>query len=494
MTTEVILIYPTPEGSREIKLEGGRLSFGRGSEADLRFDDPGLSRLHATVYCEDGKIWIVDENSSNGTFVNNQRVTGAGTPLSDGDRIRIGHKTELRLMIKKLQPAVATTNEKAQGSGPTAAALPKKKLYFILPALLIALAMMIIAVSAVVIVVKIAIPADETSQLNSDEESSDSDYSEKKDKSSRTNDSTTKDSKNESENSDAKQPEDTKTSENELNSGQIPAQKTVPTGYTMPAGKKYLDLSEAERRQYVSDRAMRIAEIIGNSSSNPISQDAIEIIKGYVDGYAKRINVKPLSGCRFGDNLQATYERASRNAPFIIKAFNEKGIDPRVGLYLAMIESEHCVCLQSPTGPLGMFQFTYATAKLHFIPNDGIIKGASPSNPDDRCKPEPAAKAAASYMKALTGRYGTGPASVPLAIGSYNSGEGGLSANLEKALQTNSGLPREFWTLIEKADLLSKQFQAENFKYVPKFFAAAIVGENPQDFGLKLQPLSTYSQ
>ncbi|MCV4933215.1 hypothetical protein OFC23_32600, partial [Escherichia coli] len=76
----------------------------------------------------------------------------------------------------------------------------------------------------------------------------------------------------------------------------------------------------------------------------------------FTDAYAKRIFVKPLSGCRFGDNLQATYERASKNAPFIIKAFNEKGTDPRIGIYLAMIESEHCVCLQSPTGPLGMFQ------------------------------------------------------------------------------------------------------------------------------------------
>jgi len=97
-------------------------------------------------------------------------------------------------------------------------------------------------------------------------------------------------------------------------------------------------------------------------------------------------------------------------------------------------------------------------------------------------------------MKALTGRYGTGPASVPLAIGSYNSGEGGLSTNLTKALESNSGLPRDFWTLIAQGELLSKQFQSENFKYVPKFFAAAIIGENPQDFGLKLQPLSTYNK
>ena len=83
---------------------------------------------------------------------------------------------------------------------------------------------------------------------------------------------------------------------------------------------------------------------------------------------------------------------------------------------------------------------------------------------------------------------------VPLAIGSYNSGEGGLSTNLVKALESNSGLPRDFWTLISKGDILSKQFQSENFKYVPKFFAAAIVGENPGDFGMNLRPISTYSK
>jgi hypothetical protein len=262
----------------------------------------------------------------------------------------------------------------------------------------------------------------------------------------------------------------------------------------LPSGKKYLEMTDAERRQYLEARAMRVAQIIGNRTSDKIPSAAIDKIKSFADGYAQRIKVKAKGGCGFGDNLQTTFERASRNAPFIVRAFNEKGIDPRIGLYLAMIESEHCVCLQSPTGPLGMFQFTFSTAKMHFEPSDGVIKGASPSNPDVRCLPEPAARAAASYMKALTGRYGTGPASVPLAIGSYNSGEGGLSTNLQKALESGDSLPRDFWTLISKGEILSKQFQSENFKYVPKFFAAAIIGENPQDFGLNLQPLSTYSK
>jgi hypothetical protein len=259
----------------------------------------------------------------------------------------------------------------------------------------------------------------------------------------------------------------------------------------LPTGKKYLEMSDAERRQYIETKSMRIAEIIGNRSSGKIPPEAIDKIKSFEDAYAKRLGVRPLGGCRFGDNLQTTYERASKNAPFIVRAFNEKGIDPRIGLYLAMIESEHCVCLQSPTGPLGMFQFTKATGEAHGLK---VFSGASPNNPDERCDPEPAARAAASYMKALTGRYGTGPASVPLAIGSYNSGEGGLSSNLQKALDSNSGLPRDFWTLIAKGEILSSQFQSENFKYVPKFFAAAIIGEYPQDFGLNLQPVSTYTK
>lgn len=37
-----------------------------------------------------------------------------------------------------------------------------------------------------------------------------------------------------------------------------------------------------------------------------------------------------------------------------------------------------------------------------------------------------------------------------------------------------------------------QQFQTESVKYVPKFLAAAIVGENPQFFGLTIKPLSSY--
>lgn len=476
---EVSITYPTPDGSREIRVDGGKLTFGRGSDADQRFADDGLSRVHATVYREGDRVWIVDENSSNGTFVNGERVTGAGTPLRNGDSIRIGPGTTLKVRIVESAPAFVPQSAAASGVSAASAQAPSR----MIPIAVIAATFFIVGISAVFIGIKV-FGSRKADVVQKQDDFEDIDTKPSKEKDARPS-PTPKSAATETK----------QTTSDETSVPDSPSGNAMKPAIAMPPGKKYLDLSDAERRQYLSDRAMRIAQIIGNRSSEPIPPEALDKIKGFVDAYARRTNVKPRGGaCGFSDNLQVTYERASKNAPFIVRAFNEKGTDPRIGLYLAMIESEHCVCLQSGTGPLGMFQFTYATAKLHFEPSDGVVKGASPSRPDIRCQPEPAARAAASYMKALTGRYGTGPASVPLAIGSYNSGEGGLSSNLQKALESNTGLPRDFWTLIAKGDMLSKQFQSENFKYVPKFFAAAIIGENPQDFGLNLQPISTYTK
>jgi len=483
---EITLSYQRAQGSQTIDLDRDRTTFGRGSEADYRFDDNGLSRLHATIYRDGDKIWVVDENSTNGTFVNGEPVSGSGMPLRDGDTVRIGNNTDLTVRIRRPEEvaAAASVVEPAQSySQPAPAPSPESPVNF-LPIVLIAAAVLVISMSAVFIGFTVFGSGGQPEIVHkTDDEDVDSGNDVKKDPS----------------------PEPTAKADNSKNANSTPANTaiddTIDPGNTSisvaapPSGKKYLEMSDAERRQYIEVRAMKVAQVIGNRSSEPIPAAAVDKIKAFVDGYASRTRAKVRTGaCGFSDNLEATFKRASVNAPFIVKAFNEKGIDPRIGLYLAMIESEHCTCLQSGTGPLGMFQFTYATAKLHFVPNDGVIKGASPANPDVRCQPEPAARAAASYMKALTGRYGTGPSSVPLAIGSYNSGEGGLSQNLQKALDSGEGLPRDFWTLIAKGDILSKQFQSENFKYVPKFFAAAIIGENPQDFGLNLQPISTYSK
>ena len=68
------------------------LVIGRGSEADLRINDPGISRRHAQIRVNGAgpglQIDIVDLDSTNGIVVNGQRVRHA--VLQEGSRIEIG--------------------------------------------------------------------------------------------------------------------------------------------------------------------------------------------------------------------------------------------------------------------------------------------------------------------------------------------------------------------------------------------------------------------
>ena len=68
---------------------------GRGSEADVRIDDPGVSRRHAEfrVLGEgvDADVVVVDLHSTNGTIVDGTRVAQA--PATDGTRVQVGSTT-----------------------------------------------------------------------------------------------------------------------------------------------------------------------------------------------------------------------------------------------------------------------------------------------------------------------------------------------------------------------------------------------------------------
>ncbi len=54
-------------------------------------EEGGVSRLHARIFLENGQYMIEDENSTNFTFVNRQRLAPkTPTPLNDNDEVRLG--------------------------------------------------------------------------------------------------------------------------------------------------------------------------------------------------------------------------------------------------------------------------------------------------------------------------------------------------------------------------------------------------------------------
>lgn len=64
---------------------------GRGTDADLRIDDPGISRNHAELRRSGGDVTIVDLGSTNGVVVDGRRVDELR--LRDGSEVRLGSTT-----------------------------------------------------------------------------------------------------------------------------------------------------------------------------------------------------------------------------------------------------------------------------------------------------------------------------------------------------------------------------------------------------------------
>jgi diguanylate cyclase (GGDEF)-like protein len=67
---------------------------GRGTTAAIRMMDEGVSREHCEILVEDGKIFLHDLKSTNGTFCRGRRVDKV--QLEDGDKILVGSTTVLK--------------------------------------------------------------------------------------------------------------------------------------------------------------------------------------------------------------------------------------------------------------------------------------------------------------------------------------------------------------------------------------------------------------
>src|SRR5262245_65507316 len=74
---------------RRVEIGGEPITIGRGATQTLVCDDRDVSRQHARVSVVNGAVVVEDLNSTNGTFVDEERISGAVT-LKEGGRIRLG--------------------------------------------------------------------------------------------------------------------------------------------------------------------------------------------------------------------------------------------------------------------------------------------------------------------------------------------------------------------------------------------------------------------
>lgn len=93
------------------ELRADRISIGRDPDNRIRLDDRNVSHHHALLMWETNQFLVRDLVSTNGTYVNNVRITGT-TPLKTGDSIRLGG-IELRYDRAEHLPA----RPKGKGAG-----------------------------------------------------------------------------------------------------------------------------------------------------------------------------------------------------------------------------------------------------------------------------------------------------------------------------------------------------------------------------------------
>src|SRR5262249_59014775 len=67
----------------------GGLSIGRSGEADVTIDDRYASGVHARIFSREGRVYIEDMNSTNGTLLNDASLSGEAQ-IIDGDIVSIG--------------------------------------------------------------------------------------------------------------------------------------------------------------------------------------------------------------------------------------------------------------------------------------------------------------------------------------------------------------------------------------------------------------------
>jgi predicted nucleic acid-binding Zn-ribbon protein len=100
------VIYEDGEDTHTVALTREWTRIGRSLAADVRFDDPTVSRRHALVVRQADGVRVLDDRSLNGVFVNGERVEWRA--LNDGDEILVG-RYRLRFVSVPAEPVEASS-------------------------------------------------------------------------------------------------------------------------------------------------------------------------------------------------------------------------------------------------------------------------------------------------------------------------------------------------------------------------------------------------
>ena len=180
------------------------------------------------------------------------------------------------------------------------------------------------------------------------------------------------------------------------------------------------------------------------------------ILNSSVESHIEYFNV------RIRDKFELWLSRSGRYLPLMKEIFKKNNL-PEDLVFVSLIESGFNPYAYSRARAAGPWQFIKGTGRRYGLRINEWI--------DERRDPVKSTVAAANYLKDLYAMFN----SWPLALASYNAGEGRVGRAMAKS---KAG---DFW------DLRSTRYlRPETRNYVPKFMAATIIAKNPEKYGFNL--------
>jgi pSer/pThr/pTyr-binding forkhead associated (FHA) protein len=98
-----LVVASGAQQGRVIPLPGPQFVIGRDQECDLRAASPAVSRRHCVVTVRNGRVYLRDLATTNGTFVNDVLIQGAEVRVEDGMSLRVG-PLHFRVRIEAFVP------------------------------------------------------------------------------------------------------------------------------------------------------------------------------------------------------------------------------------------------------------------------------------------------------------------------------------------------------------------------------------------------------
>ena len=354
----VRLLIKSSSGESQHELtEGAVATIGRTDASTIPLEsDHGLSRRHATFSLKGGEIFVVDEGSTNGSYLNGSRVPTTGAMVTGGDEVRIGNNTVVKIIVSEAAPEsvaeVSPTSLESATKDSSASILK-----YLIPAILIAFVVLFV----VGIVLYKLSTGPEVRPIGNEIASSNPEPVIPGPRESVTPSAEASELPNSS-----PTPEPVK--DVKIIESTSPVQSPVVSDTPPPPSQRklYKNMTEDEQKEFIKQRAQHVAIMMGKRPY-AFTPEALVQIKFWLDAFTRRAGNNK-TGLWGGDTV-AILQRGKVQAPLIIRSFQESRVPYVVGLYIPFIETEYNnIASNNAAGAAGLFQFLGPTAEYYGVP------------------------------------------------------------------------------------------------------------------------------